>query len=131
MKLLGVYAAVLAAYVVLDLLWVGVVAHAFYHQHLGHLLAKNVTWYAAVLFYLIFVAGVLAFVVMPQHLQSAWVYSGYAAGFGLVTYGTYDLVNLALMRNWSVLATVVDCFWGMLVTLVVAWVGRWCLHALS
>lgn len=107
------YAVGVAAFLVIDLLWLGVVARSFYQTHMGHLMRAQVNWVAALAFYLIFVAGVVVLVVWPaleRHSPGHAVVLG--ALFGLVTYAAYDLTNLATLRGFPVTVAVVDLVWG-------------------
>jgi uncharacterized membrane protein len=128
--LLKLYGLTLVAFFAIDLLWLGVVARSFYRRHLGFMLAPHPNWWAAILFYLLFVAGVLVFVVMPSLQASSWtsiLLRG--AFFGLVTYAAYDLTNQATAKDWPVVVTVVDMIWGSVLTMTVATIGvalgRW------
>jgi uncharacterized membrane protein len=111
---------------VLDMLWLGVVARGFYQDQIGHLLRAQVNWLAAAAFYLVFLAGVVVFVVLPaierQSLQHALLYG---ALFGLVTYAAYDLTNLAVARDWPLAVTVVDLAWGAVLTATVSAATYW------
>lgn len=118
------YLALLAAFVAVDAVWLGLVASGFYRDQLGHLLAAEVNWLAAGVFYLLFIAGVQLFVVEPGLQRGAlgWTLRR-AAFFGLVTYATYDLTNLATIRSWPVLVSVVDLVWGAVLCTIVSLVG--------
>jgi len=124
------YLATLVAFFAIDLLWLGLVARTFYSKHLGYLMTPNTKWVAAIIFYLLFIAGLLVFVVVPG-LQANSLSRTLllAAFFGLVTYATYDLTNLATVKDWPILVTIVDLLWGttlsVLVSLVSFLVGRW------
>ena len=124
------YLATLVAFFAIDLLWLGLVARTFYSKHLGYLMTPNTKWVAAIIFYLLFIAGLLVFVVVPG-LQANSLSRTLllAAFFGLVTYATYDLTNLATVKDWPILVTIVDLLWGttlsVLVSLVSFFVGRW------
>jgi uncharacterized membrane protein len=88
------------------------------------LLSTKPVWSAAILFYLLFVAGVLVFVVSPSlHTGSAKKVLVLGALFGLVTYGTYDLTNLALVKEWPWIVTVIDMCWGSMLAAIVSYVG--------
>lgn len=103
------YLVAFLVFLVVDLLWLGVIAKSFYSRHLEPFFAEKIKWPATFIFYLLFVAGILIFAVMPavekQSLQRAMVYG---ALFGFFTYATYDLANLATLRNWPVIIVVVD-----------------------
>jgi uncharacterized membrane protein len=127
MKYLQVYLVMMFFYVILDISWVGFIAKSFYYVRLQHLLSPNVNWIAVILFYFIFISGLLAFVVNPFYKETTFIYILYAAAFGLTTYSTFNLVNLALLNNWSIIVTIVDCCWGMFISTVVCLAGRWAL----
>lgn len=127
---LKLYFATLAVFFAVDMIWLGLIARAFYKKHLGFLMAPEVNWYAAIIFYLIFIAGILVFVVVPGIRENDLTTTLLkAAFFGLITYATYDLTNLATVKNWPLLITVVDLVWGMVLTSVVSlsgfFIGKW------
>ena len=87
----------------MDLLWLGVVAKGFYQEYLGHLMRPDVIWGAALLFYSIFIAGVLVFSVLPGLETQSLGYSiALGAFLGLVTYATFDLTCLAMLKDFPV-----------------------------
>jgi uncharacterized membrane protein len=123
-KILLTYALTLAVFLVIDLAWLGVLAKDFYQRQLAAHFAERVNWPAAILFYLLFVAGVMIFVILPAVDHQSLAYAaGFGVLFGLVTYGTYDLTNLATVRNWPLKMVIVDLCWGMFLTGAVAAAG--------
>jgi uncharacterized membrane protein len=80
-------------------------------------MAEKVNRVGALLFYVIYIIGLVFFVIYPQQ-DNLWLGVGYGAMFGLVTYATYDLTNLATLKQWPVTITVIDLVWGTLVTAV-------------
>jgi len=118
---LKLYAVAFVSFMVIDLVWLGVVARSFYRTELGHLMRPNVNWTAAVLFYLIFVAGIVVFAVLPaigrESLGQALVLGAF---FGLVTYAAYDLTNLATLEGFPVRMAAVDMLWGMILCAAVS-----------
>jgi uncharacterized membrane protein len=112
---LKLYAVALTSFMVLDLLWLGVVARSFYRAQLGHLMRADVNWAAAVSFYLVFVVGIVLLVVWPA-IERASLRHALLLGalFGLVTYAAYDLTNLATLEGFPVQMVVVDLLWGTL-----------------
>jgi len=124
------YGVTLCIFLVLDGLWLGVVAQPFYQAQLGFLLAARTNWAAAAAFYLLYVAGLVFFVVGPalRVEQTPRQAARRGAFFGLVTYATYDLTNLATVAGWPVGLTLVDLAWGTLLggvtTLAATWVLR-------
>lgn len=123
------YLLTLFPFTLLDALWLGLVAPAFYRSQIGYIMAESPNWLAAVLFYLLFVAGMAVFVTGPG-IRAGDVKTAALRGafFGLVTYATYDLTNLATLEGWPVLMTVVDMAWGTLLGGITAaaavWLGR-------
>jgi len=123
-RYLKVYGVALSVFLVIDLMWIGFIARTFYQDHLGFILASSPNWIAAITFYLMFVAGLLFFVVLPGLKYNTFKVSLFrAALFGILTYGTYDLTNLALIEGWPVLVTVVDIIWGMILSVIVCLVS--------
>ena len=116
-SLVRLYLPALVVFLVLDALWLGVVARGFYREQLGDLMRPDVRWGAALLFYLLFIAAVLVFVVLPALERGSLAYAiGMGAFFGLVAYATYDLTNLAVLRGFPAKVAVVDMAWGAVVT---------------
>lgn len=124
MRYLKLYLVSLAAFLAIDMLWLGLVARSFYQQQLGFIMAPSVNWFAAAIFYLLFIVGILFFVVVPglerNSLKATLLR---AALFGLITYATYDLTNLATLKDWPVLLTLVDLIWGTVLSILVSSVG--------
>jgi uncharacterized membrane protein len=124
MRYFKLYLVSLAAFLAIDLLWLGLVARSFYQQYLGFLMAPSPNWFVAILFYLLFIVGLLFFVIVPglkdNSLKTTLLK---AALFGLITYATYDLTNLATLKDWPVLVTVVDMLWGTFLSVSVSFVG--------
>jgi uncharacterized membrane protein len=115
-RIAAVYALAVVVMVALDALWLGAVARDMYARELGHLLAPQVRWAAAISFYPLYAAGLVALVVMPHRRDRAAVVAGRAALFGLVAYATYGLTNLATLAGWPLQVTLVDLGWGAAVT---------------
>ena len=110
------YLIALPVFIAFDLLWLGLIAKNFYQEQVGFLMRSDVNWIAAILFYLIFVAGLVLFVIYPAQEKRSMVYAlMFGAMFGLVTYASFDLTCLALIKGWPVLVTVIDMLWGMFI----------------
>lgn len=107
------YAIALPVFVVIDMLWLGFVAKNFYRNQIGFLMKSEINWIAAVVFYLLFIVGLVLFVIAPAIEKKSWVHALlFGALFGLITYATYDLSNLATLKDWPLLVTIVDLTWG-------------------
>jgi uncharacterized membrane protein len=115
------YLLTVPVFFVIDLLWLGFIGKDFYQRNLAHLLSPQVNWPAAIVFYLVYIAGILLFAVRPaladQSLRNAAMWG---ALFGFFTYATYDLTNLATLRGWPIKLVVVDIAWGTVLCALVA-----------
>lgn len=118
------YFPLLALFVAADLLWLGIIMKNFYRANIGHVIGGGVFWPAAILFYLIFTAGLIYFAVMPG-VESGMLLKTVlmGMGFGLVAYATYDLTNQATIPNWPTLVTAVDLAWGMILSGFLSFIG--------
>ena len=123
------FVLVLVTFLLLDAAWLGLVAPQFYQSQIGYLLRDTPNWYAAGAFYLVYISGLTVFVVTPAiRGQSLWRGVAKGAWFGIVTYATYDLTNLATIKGWPMLVTFVDLAWGATLcattTLASTWLGQ-------
>ena len=110
------YIIALPVFLVIDMIWLIFVAKNFYAQQIGFLMKTEINWPAAIIFYLLFIVGLIVFVIAPALEKNSWSHAlMYGALFGLVAYATYDLTNLATMKNWPVIITIVDLAWGLTV----------------
>ncbi len=115
------YLIALPVFLAIDAVWLTLVAKNFYAKQIGFLMAKNPNLLAAFIFYLIFIAGLIFFVITPALDKKVWSQALLAgAFFGLVTYATYDLTNLATVKEWPLIVTVIDLLWGMAVSATVS-----------
>ena len=134
---LKLYLLTLPVFLAIDLLWLGFLARRFYAEQLAAFLQPRIDWVAAFGFYLIYIVGLLFFAVRPA-LESGSLGKAVLLGalFGFFTYATYDLTNLATLRGWPVLVTVVDLAWGTVLGALVSgaslligtWLGPWLDH---
>jgi len=103
----------LPVFFVIDMVWLVLVAKKFYQEQIGFLMKPDINWFAAIIFYFLFIAGLVIFVISPAVEKHSWVHALiFGALFGLITYATYDLTNLATLKDWPLLVTVVDLIWG-------------------
>lgn len=124
MYMLKVYSAMLVTFFAIDIVWLGVVAKPFYQKHLGYLLRPSPNWPVAMLFYLLYLVGLLVFVVRPAlSTESLGYAAGMGAFYGIITYGTYDLTNHATVDRWPWIVSVVDMSWGAVLCAAVASAG--------
>lgn len=114
----------LPVYLLVDGFWLTVIAKSFYAKHLGYLMAPKPNWTAAIIFYLGYVIGIVVFAITPA-LRDSSLGKALLLGalFGVFCYATYDLTNLATVKNWPWFITVIDIVWGATVTMIVAGAG--------
>ena len=117
------YLLTFGAFMVIDLIWLGLVAKGLYDKWLGHLLG-NVNWTAAIIFYILFIAGISIFVIYPASQKQSLSYAlGYGAMLGILTYATYDLTNLATLKGWPWQIVLIDITWGAVLCSLVSVAG--------
>lgn len=122
MQFITLYAISVPIFFLIDMIWLGLVARPFYQKHLAGLLGE-VQWVPAIIFYFIFLLGLTFFATAPAVQGESWktaVLLG--ALFGFFTYATYDLTNLATLRDWPLLVSVVDIIWGTVLGALVSFV---------
>jgi len=118
------YFSSLITFLVIDAVWLGLVAKEFYATQLGSLLREDVLFIPAGIFYLFYSAGIVLLAVRPgQPDLSLLNVALYGAVVGFVAYGTYDVTNLATIKNWPPLMSVVDLAWGTIISSIVAVAG--------
>lgn len=115
------YLLAAVVFVAIDSLWIGVVANKFYKSYLGKLLLEKPKLLPAVVFYALYIGALLYLAIEPALAAASWSQLlGRAAMLGLVMYATYDLTNLATLKNWPAKVVVVDMVWGTAITTAVA-----------
>jgi len=123
-QMILLYLITLAVFFVIDMIWLGVVAKGFYRRHLGSLMSPKVNWISAMLFYLLFIVGLLVFVIRPALMAGVPLNAlFYGALLGLISYATYDLTNLATLKDWPLIVTVIDLIWGTVLGGVVSYIS--------
>lgn len=122
------YLIALGIFLSLDLIWLGLIAKNYYHQQLEHLLAPSFSVLPAVVFYLIFILGLVYFVIVPNfEVRDFNKLLRDAAFLGFLTYATYDLTNAATLKNWSWQITILDLAWGTCLSTLVCCGTYWIL----
>ena len=113
LEYLKLYGIAFVVFFVVDIIWLGLVAKDLYNKEIGSLLKPDVNWVAAIIFYLLFILGLVVFVIEPSvSSNSLGKVMLLGAFFGLVTYATYDLTNLATMKDFTLKITLIDLTWG-------------------
>lgn len=110
------YLIALPVFLIIDAIWLGFIARNLYQEQIGFLMKSDVNWIATISFYLLFILGLVVFVVSPALQAGQWS-RALLLGilFGLVTYATYDLTNLATIEGWPLTVTIIDLVWGMFI----------------
>ena len=107
------YVIALPIFFIIDMTWLGLIAKNLYRNQIGFLMTPNINWIAAIIFYLLFLIELVFFVISPAVYNGSWSQAllwGFL--FGFIAYATYDLTNLAIVKDWPLLITVVDMIWG-------------------
>ena len=123
MVFLKYYLFAILAFFPLDMIWLGWLARPFYQKHMGPWMADKTDWPTAVVFYLLFLSGLVYFVVLPVEQSTGTEVLLRGAFFGLITYGTYELTNRAVIANWPYALVIVDMLWGAVLCATVSWVS--------
>ncbi|MDT7518506.1 DUF2177 family protein [Rhodoferax sp. TBRC 17660] len=124
-KHLAAYAATALVLLMLDVLWIGGLAQSLYQEGIGHLMAEQPRLGVAALFYVLYPIGLLVFVVAPRGVTDDWPATLLrGALFGLVAYATYDLTNLATLKEWPAGLAMLDMAWGCVASCGAASAGR-------
>ncbi|MDD3481143.1 MAG: DUF2177 family protein [Patescibacteria group bacterium] len=121
LKYFYLYLATVPVFFALDMVWLGVVSKDLYRREMGALMRADVNWTAGIIFYLLYIIGIIYFAVSPGVKDSSLlkaVLNG--ALFGFMAYATYDLTGLAVIKDWSLSLTVIDIIWGTILTASVA-----------
>lgn len=130
LKLLGVYGAVAVTMLVLDMVWLRGIATSWYDEGLRHLMAPKPDLRAAGVFYLMYPLGLVIFGVLPNEDSTLMRALGMGALLGFFAYATYDLSNLATLRDWPLSVSLMDMAWGTFASALSVGVGKFCLDAL-
>ncbi len=124
-KYLAGYLAAALTMIALDILWLAVIAKPLYQQGIGHLMAEQPKLLVALVFYVVYAAGLLIFAMAPHSEDPAWGRTMLmGALFGFFAYATYDLSNFATLKNWPFGLTLVDIAWGTALSAMSAGVGK-------
>lgn len=120
-KIITLYLLTVPVFFAIDMTWLGLVAKNFYRAQIGGLMRTDIIWWAAILFYLLFILGILYFAVLPALAENSWLKAlTLGAMFGFFTYMTYDLTNYSTLKDWPLMIVVVDIAWGIVLSASVA-----------
>lgn len=123
------YAVTFGIFIIVDLIWLGIIAQPLYEWAIGDFLASSPQWWAAIMFYLLFVVGILYFAVDPAlKAKQAKPAAINGALFGFMTYMTYELTNYAVLEGWSLAIVPIDIAWGTILAASTAMITFRVLH---
>ena len=118
------YLAMTVTFLAVDLLWLGIVTKNFYQGQIDMLMKDSPNWTAALIFYALFIVGIMVFAVLPHYQKNSFAETLlYGALFGFFTYMTYELTNLAVLKDWPLPIVFVDIAWGVVLASVVSLAG--------
>lgn len=110
---LKIYIVTFVIFIGIDFAWIGFVAKKFYRNQIGFLMKDSFNIGVALIFYLVFIVGLIFFVLNKAIAIESWQYALFAGMFyGFITYSTYDITNLSTLKDWPVLLTFIDIIWG-------------------
>lgn len=113
MNYIKIYLISLIVFFAVDIIWLGFIAKNLYKDQLGFIMADKTNWIAAIMFYMVYIVGLIFFALNPALQKDSLIYAALVgAFFGLITYATYDMTNLATLKDWPIFVTVVDIIWG-------------------
>jgi len=121
-----IYLITLIVFFSIDFLWLGFIAAKLYREQLGFLMRDQIKWGPALLFYLLYVGGILFFSLIPALEQKSGLFALYSGALlGLICYATYDLTNLATLKDWPIKIVIYDLLWGTFLTGMTSLVSFW------
>ena len=124
-KWLAAYFSMIVFMLVVDVIWLSVIAKPIYQQGIGHLMAAKPNLLYIAIFYLVYVFGLLRFAIKPNRAWAGVKQTFFAgASVGLLVYASYDLTNLALLKDWPLDLALMDVAWGTLLSGITASVGK-------
>jgi len=131
-KIIVNYLLTAVVFFAIDMVWLGFIAKNLYRNYLGNLLSNQVNWPAAIIFYLLYIVGISFFAIYPA-VSKGSVSSAilYGALFGFFAYATYDLTNLATLKDWPIQITFIDIAWGVILTSLVSTAGFYIVNFLK
>ena len=119
-----VFAGVAVSMLLMDVIWLSVMAKKLYRPQLGDMIAEKFRLFPAIIFYVVYVLGLTYFIALPAVLQMSLSHALINGGlFGAVAYSTYDLTNYATMKKWSLIVTMVDITWGVALSAIASCCG--------
>ncbi len=123
-KIIISYLLTAVVFFAIDIVWLGFIAKNLYRKYLGAFISDQVNWTAAIIFYLIYIIGISVFAIYPSANKDSFLHAILLGGlFGAIAYATYDLTNLATLKNWPLPIVFIDIAWGAVLTGMVSLAG--------
>lgn len=123
-KLIISYLLTAVVFFAIDMVWLGFIAKDLYRKYLSNFLSDKVNWTAAIIFYLLFIVGIFYFSILPAIEKNSLLKALISGAlFGFFTYATYDLTNLATLKDWPLRIVFIDIIWGAILTGLVSTAG--------
>lgn len=124
MTYIAAYLGAALVFCLMDFIWLTLVAKNFYQSQMGELMAVEVKIVPAIIFYVVYLAGLVLFAISPALREQNWLMAlGLGLALGVIAYGSYDLTNMATLKGWSLSLTLVDMAWGAFISAVSALAG--------
>ena len=131
-KIIITYLVTLVTFVAIDMVWLTWLARATYVAEMGDLIRKQPNLTAAVVFYLLYAAGLMFFSIMPGLKAGSVVQAMLLGGaLGLIAYGTYDLTNLSVLNGFSTRIALIDLAWGTFLSAATAGIAAGLVQTIS
>ena len=124
MKTTTAFIATGIGFAAIDSIWLITMSTRLYKPEIGEMMAENFRLGPAIVFYLLYITGILVFAVQPALASGKWQTAlVQGALFGFFCYMTYDMTNYATLKVWSLKVTILDLMWGTFLTGSAATVG--------
>jgi uncharacterized membrane protein len=117
-KVIFTYLSVLLVLLLMDGVWLGLIAKASYQQQIGYLMRQDMPIWPWLTFYLLYPAGIIYLAIVPSNRVMQASFKGFV--LGLVSYGTYNLTNYSIIEHWPLSITLQDWLWGSVLSLICA-----------
>lgn len=117
MKIAALFGIATGIFFAIDMVWLGFFAKNFYREKLAFIFTGEISWPPAIIFYLLYIGGLLFFAVLPALRDQSWATASIqGALLGGLCYATYDLTNMATIKQWPLIVVIVDIIWGVVLT---------------
>lgn len=124
MEYVAAYAASLLIFLIIDVLWIKTVMRPIFERSIGHMMLEDPKIGPAAAFFVVYLAGVTFFAVIPAVEAGSWSVAALHGMFlGVLAYGTYDATNFATLKGWTLKMSAIDTAWGGFISAIAATAG--------